>query len=134
MDHSTENLDNHHMVLSTGQLMRDTMAVSADLRRLQSMQLKNNSFSAQVGLTESEVERVSASTNTTVMNSSAVIASANSGFMSPVNQTQRDAAKLSQLYAAQQGGQGIVLYTRTLTKIRNGKWALLYHLLLRQKV
>jgi hypothetical protein len=110
------------------------MAVSADLRRLQSMQLKNNSFSAQVGLTESEVERVSASTNTTVMNSSAVIASANSGFMSPVNQTQRDAAKLSQLYAAQQGGQGIVLYTRTLTKIRNGKWALLYHLLLRQKV
>lgn len=105
VDHSTENLDNHHLVLSTGQLMRGhDVAVSADLRRLQSMQLKNNSFSAQVGLTESEVERVSASTNTTVTNSSAVIASANSGFMSPVNQTQRDAAKLSQLYAAQQGG------------------------------
>jgi len=102
--HPTESLGNHHLILGAGRLMQgQDVTVSADLGRLQSMQLKNNSFSAQVGVPDNEAERASASTNNTLTNKT-VIASTNSGLIPPVNQTQRDAAKLSQLYAAQQGG------------------------------
>lgn len=97
-DHSDQQIDNHFSGLNSGQGMQGTeLTVSNDIANLQSMQLKNNKLSANIILDENEVDH-----NPTQSNSSA-IAHANSAVMSSGNQTQRDAVKLSQLYALQQG-------------------------------
>ena len=96
---SNQSPDKHPLALNFGELMPEhDVTVSNDFGQLRSMQLKNNNFSANISLNENEVEDPSVAHTTRV----AVIPT-NPGSISSGNQTQRDAAKLSQLYAAQQG-------------------------------
>jgi hypothetical protein len=96
---SGQAMHKHRLVLNSGQLMQgNDVSVSNDFGQLRSMQLKNSNFSANISLNENEAgEAVVAPT------SRFAAAQSNPFSTSSANQTQRDAAKLSQLYATQQG-------------------------------
>lgn len=96
---SSQAMDKHQLALNSGQLMQGhDVSVSNDFGQLRSMQLKNSNFSANIGLNENEVEEAA------VVPASRIAAAQSNPFNSSSgNQTQREAAKLSQLYAAQQG-------------------------------
>ena len=89
-NHSVQHSDNNRVVLNAGRVMRATdLTFSKEIASLQSIPLKNNKFSANIHWGEDEVEGAAAQSNSVAVSSG--------------NLTQRDAAKLSQLYAMQQG-------------------------------
>ncbi|WP_312339633.1 hypothetical protein [Sphingobacterium sp.] len=96
---SSEAMDKHQLALNSGQLMQGhDVSVSNDFGQLRSMQLKNSNFSANISLNENEAAEAA------VAPASRVAAAQSNPFnISSGNQTQREAAKLSQLYAAQHG-------------------------------
>lgn len=96
---SNQGMDNHQLALNSGQLMQGhDVSVSNDIGQLRSMQLKNTNFSANISLNENEAEEASVASASRV-----AVAQSNPVSVSSGNQTQREAAKLSQLYATQQG-------------------------------
>ena len=89
-NHSVQHSDNNRVVFNAGRVMRATdLTFSKEIASLQSIPLKNNKFSANIHWGEDEVEGAAAQSNSVAVSSG--------------NLTQRDAAKLSQLYAMQQG-------------------------------
>lgn len=89
-NHPVQHSDNKRVILSSGRLMPATdLTFSKEIASLQSIPLKNSKFSANIDWDEDDGEGVAAQSNSIAISSG--------------NMTQRDAAKLSQLYAMQQG-------------------------------
>lgn len=113
---SSQAMDKHQLALNSGQLMQGhDVSVSNDFGQLRSMQLKNTSFSANIILNENEGEEAAADPASRI-----AAAQSNPFNISSGNQTQREAAKLSQLYAAKQGNvKNSVVINKT---VQEKKW------------
>lgn len=106
-NHPVQHSDNKRVILSSGRLMPATdLTFSKEIASLQSIPLKNSKFSANIDWDEDDGEGVAAQSNSIAISSG--------------NMTQRDAAKLSQLYAMQQGNtRASIIQNET---IREKKW------------
>lgn len=89
-NHSVQHVENNRVALNAGRVMQSTdLTFSKEITSPQAIPLKNNKFSANIHWDEDEVEGLTVQSNSVSISSG--------------NRTQHDAAKLSQLYAMQQG-------------------------------